>query len=201
MAESANLLRDLTSYVKVTGYGWWLVVGALFGSWDQVAGLLPTVEPLQRVPGWLPTTVAVAALLFGPFIAFRKVRRQLQAAATAREQAEARYFGQLAEQKMETFYGDSSRKTRAVKARELRSEWEPLAARINAGDFRLAGRVPPVARYYLPLLHQIMPRGSAGYEKMEREIREVWDLAERHLIDVGADPSRTPPARQPATHD
>lgn len=195
MAKSPKLLRDLGRYLQVTGYGWWLAVGALFGFWDQVAGLLPRVEWLQQMPGWLPIAVAVAALLSGPFLAFQRITRRLDAAIEARDTAQARFFGQLAEQKMETFYGEASRKTRAVKARELRQEWEPLAASIRAGDFRLAARVPPLGRYYLPLLHQIMPRGSAGYEKMEREIREVWELAEQYLIDIGADPPGTPPAR------
>lgn len=188
-------IDELVEYLKTMSYGLWLVAGAVFAAWDLLAGLRPENEALQAVPEWLPVLAAALAFLVGPFIAFRRLRRRLRAVEMDRDAARADQLHALSAKKLELFYGDTSRRTRKQRVDGLRAEWEPLASAIRAGDYRLAAKVHHVAAFYLPLLHQVMPHGSAGYLKLRDEIHEVCDLAEQHLFNLRQRAARLPDSR------
>lgn len=179
-----SLLAEVIEYFSMAGYRWWLVLAILFGAWDLLASMFPRNEALSAIPEWLPRLAAAIALLVGPFIGYYRLRQRLLKIEQERDVAQADQLDALSAKKMEILYGDASRRTRKQRADGLRMEWEPLAKAIRAGDYSRAAKVQHVAALYLPLLHQIMPYGSAGYIHLRDEIQEVWDLAEKHLFEI-----------------
>lgn len=62
----------------MSGNGWWLLVASVSGGLGVLGMFFPALKPINDIPSWLPITIAVIALIVGPFTAFRRLRARLR---------------------------------------------------------------------------------------------------------------------------
>lgn len=172
--------RLLWTYLNLTYLRWWTATYlAVVGAYEVLTQAVPRLPGITAEALWW---LALPLLFIAPFAVFVQLAGEADRARAEAAKWKLVYSKSFRESWVETFVGESSRKTRQDRANELRALFEQRRDELRAGDYSRVGEMIPIARHYLPLLHQVIPRGSVAYMNAEAEIREACDLAERHLF-------------------
>ncbi len=152
-------------------------------------------QRLTDISAWLPAIIALATPFLYYVFAYlsyrlrapRKLYESAEAALADTKMALARTDRSLRRAFTETevamFASEHSRKTPKQRADTLEALYTPRRDAIMRGDFSRANEIIPIAQAYLRTLNEIVPLGSVAYDNAEKEIRKIFDIAQRHILN------------------